>query len=263
MQEIIDSNVSLSRWPFRRLELDESPALVQRLRARGVIQAWAGSFDALLHKDVGGVNLRLADECQKSKGFLLPFGAINPKLPDWEEDLRRCHEEFKMPGIRLHPNYHGYKLDDVSFSALLKQATERGLIVQLAVIMEDRRTQHPLVQVPPVDLNPLPKLLKQVPGARIQLLNALQTLHGPLLLSVMAAGEVFFEIATIEGVGGVGNLIKQLPASRVLFGSHAPFFIVESALLKMKESPLTDQQSAAIYRDNAKRLLAHAGKTAP
>lgn len=252
---LIDTNVTLSRWPFRRCPLDETPALVAKLREQGVTQAWAGTLDGLLHKDLAAANTRLAAECRAHADLLVPFGSVNPKLPDWEEELRRCGEVHRMPGLRLHPNYHGYKLDDPVFTRLLALAAEKKLIVQLAVLMEDERTLHPLVQVPPVDTAPLANLLKKIPGVRLQLLNAFRTLRGEPLLRLAAAG-AHFEISMLEGAGGVANLVKQLPAERLLFGSHAPLFYFESAALKLKESVLTLEQDRAIRSGNALRLRA-------
>jgi predicted TIM-barrel fold metal-dependent hydrolase len=257
LRGLIDVNVYLSRWPMRRVQFDETAALVAKLRAQGVTQACAGSFDGLLHKDLARVNARLADECRRhGRRVLMPFGSVNPNSPDWEEELRRCADEHRMPGVRLHPNYHGYKLDDPEFARLLRLAADRGLIVQLAVVMEDERMMHPLLRVEPVDTSSLANLVKQTPGLRLVLLNALRTLRGQPLLDVVAAGEVYVEISMLEGVGGVGKLLTQLPVDRILFGSHAPLFYFESALLKLKESALSDAQLDAIRRANAQRLLA-------
>ena len=161
-----------------------------------------------------------------------------------------------MPGIRLHPNYHGYKLDDPDFARLLRLAAERRLIVQLVLVMEDERMMHRLLQVEPVDAAPLVKLVKQTTRLRLVVLNALHTLRGKPLLDLTAAGEVYVEISMLEGVGGVEKLLTQIPTGRVLFGSYAPLFYFESVLLKLKESSLSEKQLRAIRHENTQRLWA-------
>lgn len=253
---IVDVSVSLSRWPLRRLPCDEIARLVEKLRACGVTEAWAGSLDGVFHKDVGGVNARLVRQCGKcSPGLLRPFGSVNPMLPDWREDLRRCQEDYHMPGIRLHPSYHGYRLDDPAFAELLTLAGRRGLIVQLVVRMEDPRTQHPLMRVPDVDTGPLPALLAARRGLRLVLLGALQTVRGEAITRLIRAGEVCFEISMLEGVGGIASLLGRVPVDRILFGSHLPLFILESAIFKLQESELLPARANAITHQNAQRLL--------
>src|SRR5436190_2951396 len=81
---IIDTNINLFNWPFRALKYRDTKALVTKLKNHRVIQAWAGSFEALFAKDMDGVNARLAAECHhKAKGFLIPFGSVNLAWPDW------------------------------------------------------------------------------------------------------------------------------------------------------------------------------------
>ena len=253
---MIDVNVYLSRWPFRRLRGDDPADLVEMLRRRGVTQAWAGSFDGVLHKDIGGVNARLAEDCRRhGGGLLVPFGSVNPKLPDWEEDLRRCAEVHRMPGIRVHPNYHGYALDDPDFARLLRLAGERKLVVQIALKMEDDRTQHPLLRVKTVDAAPLAKLLGETPGARVVLLNSLRDLQGDPLKKLLDAG-ASVEISMLEGIAGLGALVERAGTDRLLFGSYAPFFILESAFLKLVESGQDAVRLRAAFGENARRLIA-------
>jgi predicted TIM-barrel fold metal-dependent hydrolase len=255
MVQLLDTNIYLSRWPARRLPADETPQLVTKLKAKRVTQAWAGSFDALLHRDIGGVNARLAAECQAhGDGLLIPFGTVNPTLPDWEEDLRRCHEVHKMPGLRLHPNYHGYTLDDPRLAKLLELAAARKLLVQIAVRMEDPRTQHKLLTVADVDPAPLAALLPKLPPLRVQLLNALTSVRPDLLDKLVAAGNISVEIAMLEGIGGITKLLAHVPHERVLFGSYFPFYAFESAELKLQESALGEVQREAIAAGNALAL---------
>lgn len=244
---MIDVSVNLSRWPFRRLAGDDTAGLVSRLRKRGVTEAWAGSFDALLHRDISGVNARLAADCREHRGFLVPFGSVNPQLPGWQEDLRRIHETYKMTGIRLHPNYHRYTLRDPVAAELLSLAARRGLVVQIVLAMEDDRTQHPLVRVPPVDTAPLENILSTLKGIRLMLLNSGNNTRVP--------SDVYLDFAMREGPYAVQRAVAGTNQDRLVFGSHSPLFYFESAALKMKEAGLTENQIRAICETNPRSFL--------
>ncbi len=255
---LIDTNVSLGEWPARPSWARRPADLVARLRRHGVTSAWTGDLDSILQTDTAGANARLAAACaQEGAGVLVPFGTINPTLPDWEEDVRRCREVHRMPGVRLHPNYHGYGLDDARFLRLLELATRFGLLVQIAVTIEDDRSQNPALRAAPVQPAPLAESVERVPGARVMLLNGTTRLYGsaiPLVQRLNRSG-VRFEIATLEGVAGIAGLLQKVPDLHLCFGSHTPYFYFEAALLKLAESDLTPAQLAAIRHGHAHSAL--------
>ncbi|MEZ6131675.1 MAG: amidohydrolase family protein [Planctomycetaceae bacterium] len=245
----VDTNISLFHWPFRRLPLDDTSALVARLKSLGIGQAWAGSFDSLLQRDMTAVNQRLADEC-RLHAELLPMGSVNLMLPDWEHDLHRCVHSHRMRGIRLFPGYHGYTLHDPAFERLLDLATLAGVFVQIVAALEDTRTQSRQLPIPDVDLTPLVKLMPAHPQARVQILN--HRLRGPLLKQLGDAPGIHFDTARVEGTNGVPELVNSVPTGRVLYGSHAPFLIPEAAFIRVHESgQLADASLRSILSDAA------------
>lgn len=243
---IVDTNVSLSRYPFRRLPLDDTAKLVAHLKAHQVKRALAGSFDALLHHDIAAVNARTVQECKDhGAGLLQPVACVDPALPDWREELRRCHEVHRITVLRLHPNYHGYLITSQPARELLAEAAKRNLLVQIPLEMEDERTLHPRLSVPVVDWRPLLEVAASLPGLRLQILNCrlFPKFHSP---------NIWVDFSMTEGVHGMRRLSEGAGAAQVVFGSHAPFYYWESALLKVTESGL---DAAALCETNARRML--------
>jgi predicted TIM-barrel fold metal-dependent hydrolase len=273
---LIDVNITLGQWPLRRVPCDDVDKLTEKLRTQNVTEAWAGHYDGLFHADLTEVNNRLAAACtarvplappvrssnhneqlppENAPPKLVPFGEINPLAPNWESELNRCASVHLMPGVRLHPNHHNYKLDHPNFASFLKAAAERKLIVQLTILMEDARMMHPLMRVPPVDITPLEKLVSQTPGLRLVLLNALTSAsRTDKLYRLTNAGDVYIEIAMLETLAALETLVKDIPVERILFGSHTPGFYFEAAALKLQESNLPATHHRAITHDNARRL---------
>jgi predicted TIM-barrel fold metal-dependent hydrolase len=253
---ITDTHAYLGHWPHARLPGDTLSDLLTTLRANGISSAWAGSFHGLFHKDIAGVNRRLAETCAQNGGArLIPFGAINPTLPDWEEDLRRCHETFHMPGIRLHPNYHGYTLDDPRLTRLLELAAGRGLIVQLVAWMDDSPHEWLTPNATHVDLTPLAKFVAKLPSLRVVISGGVRNADDDAVRNLAPSPKFFFDFARIADGDLLTEFVDRAPAGRIVFGSGAPLHSIESTRSKLQNAELSNERRHAIASRTAARLI--------
>ena len=253
--QIIDTNVSLFPWPFRRVPNDLPAALEHHLKKLGITEAWASTFEAVLHRDISAANQRLANACRNHPLFR-PVGAINPTLPDWEQDLRTCREKHPVHAIRLLPGYHRYALTEPFVERVLQLAAAGNLLVQIAVTLEDVRTQHPALRAADVELNPLAGLVNSVPQVRVQLLN----LRGRVPESLQKLDQVSFDTSRADSTDGVPTRIRETAPDRVLLGTHAPLLIPEASLIRLHESGRLDEsQLEGVTSTNALRLVNREG----
>jgi predicted TIM-barrel fold metal-dependent hydrolase len=228
--------------------------LAALLRRNGVSQAFAGTFDGLFHKDVHGANARLVDACRGvGSDFFVPIGTVNPTLPDWEEDVRRCRETFKMPGIRLHPANHGYTLDDPRFGQLLKLATSAGLFVQLVAALTEERPRWLTPSVARVNLGRLFEQVQSISGLQL-IVCGISEMPAPATLSNNDAS-IYFELAPPPNAAVLQQILDRVSLDRIVLGSAAP---LRGTLWKknaFNDLSVSVKSKVVVFAENAGRLV--------
>lgn len=260
-QSLIDTHVYLGHWPHARLASDDPSELMQLLHQDGVTQAWVGSFEGLFHKDIAAVNSRLAENCSKyGDGILVPFGTVNPTLPDWEDDLRRCDETHHMPGIRLHPGYHGYTLADSRFTRLLMLAAKARLVVQLVVWLDDAKHRWLTPAANNTDLRPASVTGGQdgpsLPATPLRMMILGSRAEDiPHWKSAFTQAEVYFDFPRCSPASQQVFIDALDSPERIVFGSGAPLRPLHPLSTALVNSNITDDRRHAVQHELAAEII--------
>jgi uncharacterized protein len=92
---------------------------------------------------------------------IIAFGSIHPDCADWKDEIKRiCEADLK--GIKFHPEYQDFYVDDPKLFPIYEKAVEMGLIIMFHA-GADLGFQPP-VHCPPPRLR---KVVKAFPGAKI------------------------------------------------------------------------------------------------
>lgn len=126
---LIDVNTYIGHWPFRQLRHHTATGLLKRMDQHGIDQAVVGSIHGIFYKNAHPANEELAKAVRRHRDRLIPFATLNPVYPGWEDDLRRSAEDLELGGIRLYPQYHGYRLTDQAGLELVDAVTALGWTV--------------------------------------------------------------------------------------------------------------------------------------
>ena len=255
---LIDVNAYLGHFAFRQLRYATAAALLRLMDRKGIDKAVVSSASAIVYRNPQAGNEELAADIRRHRDRLIPFAVINPSYAGWQDDLKISHEEFGAKGLRLYPKWHNFALADTCCIELVNAATERGLIVSIPIRAEDHRQHHWLCDVPDLQLAEIVPLLNACPSAQFILLNGLGYAKSPLgQKSDGLLPNYTIEISRLSALLGneLGQLLANLGAHRLVFGTGMPFTYPDPALLKLEVLGATDGDKEMIRWQNAARLL--------
>ena len=246
---IFDVNVWLGVWPFRSLRDNTAETLISRLDRAGIDMAAVSQIEAVFHRNTQPANERLAESLSGCTDRLLPMASINPMFPDWEQDLRVCHETLGMRGVRIFPQYHDYPADGADARAVVSACAERDLPVTIHHRIEDVRQRHWMDPGRMVDLTQVANLISAVPEATIIVSNARGINTSPICNNEdIRGGRWYFDLSlaevhyclhhSIDAMTDLAAFIEQGGADHLVFGSHLPFSYVGPALVKRAILPV-------------------------
>jgi predicted TIM-barrel fold metal-dependent hydrolase len=226
--------------------------------AKNIDKAVVSSTSSITYRNTQAGNEELATEVCGHSDRLIPFAVINPFYAGWQDDLKICHEEFGMAGLRLYPKWHNYQLSSPCCRELVDAATERGMVISIPIRVEDNRQRSWLLNVPDVPLEEIVELVKACPKARFILLNGIGYTRCPL-------GRKDNSLPTNYAIGlsrlsavlanELGQLIANLGAERVMFGTGMPFNYPDPALVKLEVLDTSEPEKKKIRSQNAMTWL--------
>lgn len=255
MTKIIDFNCDCGPFAFREHRYTTAAEVARQLQRLGITSAVVGSAQAIAFVSPQPANELLAAELAAlNSASLLPAAVLNPDYPGVADDLQRC-VDLGFRALKLYPNYHSFDIASYESLRLMEQAGERGWPVLLCVRVEDERHHHPLMKVPSLNLDAAITAARNVPDVNVVLCSGN---NGEIIrfLSEVDRPNCYAEISWVKSpLNAIEDLVGKVGHERLLFGSHLPFSIAQTALAKVKEAFITDEQKAGILHANGERLL--------
>lgn len=245
---LIDANAHIGHWPFRHREYNTCETLIGRMDEFGVDKAMISNLSACLYKNTQTANADLVREIHSARHFIdrfLPLGVINPLYGGWKDDVKICHEEYGVKGIKIYPKYHGYAIDDSICIELVEMAHERGMVIAIPLRVVDSRPSSWLDIMEEFTLTEILMLISKVPDAKFLIQNVSQS-------SQLTDEEIKLvrSTSTVMDTSGrkidkLGSWLKTMGEDVFCFGSHSPILDYCTGLLRI-ESLTIDEANEAI-----------------
>ena len=187
-----------------------------------------------------------------NRGRLIGFGSVYPAAPNALDELERI-KKLGLRGIKFHPDYQDFFVDDPKFFPVYEKAAELGLIT---------------VFHSGVDL----EFFEPVHCTPQRLALALPAFNGGVVVAAHMGGcgclyeteqhlvgrDVYLDTSFSYGrvpAQHARRIILRHGADRILFASDMPWSGTNDELRFVDALGLNDEQYQAIVCDNAKKLL--------
>lgn len=183
---------------------------------------------------------------------LLSFGTLHPLQDDWSAEIERLLADGIL-GIKLHPDYQQFFVDDPALTPMYRALAEARFIVLF----------HAGVDIglpPPVHCTPdrLANVLDAIPELTVVAAHMGGYDCWDDVERFLVGKNVYFDTSySLSDLGGerMTSLIKAHGTDRILFGTDSPWTSQSAEVAGIRALHLTDDEISAILGGNAVRLL--------
>ena len=189
-------------------------------------------------------------------GRLISFGSVHPDAPDAVEELRRI-KQLGLPGIKLHPDYQGFMVDEERLFPIYEMCGELGLPIVFHAGWDCYSPE--LIHNPPARSARVAKLF---PRTRMVLahLGGLKQ-WDEVERHLCGLENVYFDTAIIASHIDPAQAVRVMrnhPADHVLLGSDCPWEDPAVSVAFIENLPVSERRKRQILGENAQRLLRQA-----
>ncbi len=183
---------------------------------------------------------------------LISFGGLHPDTDDYKRDIDFICE-LGLPGIKLHPEYQFFELDDPKMMKIYDYAISRGLILMFHAGFDPAFP-------PPIHSSPkkFAEIRRTLGGGTIIAAHLGGLDQWDEVEEHLAGEEVYLD--TSMGFKYYSHeqflrIVKKHGADKILFGSDSPWSKADEELEIFRSLPLSEEEKELILCGNAKRLL--------
>lgn len=183
---------------------------------------------------------------------LICFGSVHPQAPDVIEELYRI-KELGLKGIKLHPDYQNFMIDDPSLAPVYETMAKLKLPLLIHAGFDPYS---------PNLVHARPKAIAQVVDSYKDLTLIAAHLGGMEMCDeteeYLVGKDVYFDTAVCSlfcSEPQFSRIIKAHGTDKILFGSDCPWSSPQTELAFLNRADLTPAQKEQILWKNACALL--------
>lgn len=185
-------------------------------------------------------------------GRLISFGGIHPDSEDYKKELRTI-KEMGLPGIKLHPEYQNTMIDDVRYMNIIEYASELGLIISTHAGKDSAFTES--VHCPPDKMR---KVIDTIRPEKFIVAHYGGWKRWEMVYEYLAGADVYLDTSVTLPYIEQDLFLKiweKHDKKKLLFATDSPWDNAVTAVEAFRALPVSEEEKAAVFGGNAKRLL--------
>ncbi len=182
---------------------------------------------------------------------IIGFGSVYPKAEDALDELERI-KALGLKGVKLHPDYQGFFVDDEDLIPLYKKISSLGLITVFHAGL-DYGFPPPYGATPERMAKALKHFSSPVVAAHFGGCGC-----GEGVLKHLCGTDIYFDTSfgfSTQPKYYIEKILENHPTEKILFGTDSPWQTAEMENRLLATLSLTDAEKEKIYHQNAEKLL--------